>query len=79
MNAVTAGLSEVQKRVKEAPQLVAMPKQLADLSSSVANLGSQIQDLRGTATQLQTQSSNAATNITLLLVCKQISILLFCQ
>jgi hypothetical protein len=49
-----------------------MPKQLADLSSSVANLGSQIQDLRGTATQLQTQSSNAATNITILLVCNQL-------
>lgn len=68
LNVVAAGLAEVQKRVKEAPQLVAVPKQLADLSTSVANLGSQIQDLRATTTTLQTQGSTATSNITLLQV-----------
>jgi len=58
----------VQKRVQEAPQLMSIPKDLKDLSNNVADLGSQITEMKSTTKQLQLQTGSMSSNLTQLQV-----------
>lgn len=66
---LNSGLSEVSQQVAGAPELVAVPQQLADLQASVARFGSQLKDMDSTVGALKAQANaqdDCKKNVTVL-------------
>jgi len=59
-------LGEVRQRINNAPELVSLPQQVKDLSKSVANWGSRIQDLISTVDTLKQQETTLTQNVSTL-------------
>ncbi|XP_067003201.1 paramyosin isoform X2 [Anabrus simplex] len=57
LTVVQYGLRDMEERLKAAPELVNMPRDLHALSSSVASFGSQIGDLNATVSALKAQNN----------------------
>lgn len=76
MAAIQRGLHEVQDSLKAEPQLASLPKDFQSLKSSVAEVGSQISDLKPTVDALKEANKNLLIaqqtmehNVTSLKVC----------